>query len=248
MIVNKVYSGLRNRFNFEIHCLLCRAGTSWQTPICQLCLDSCPIPLTFCSVCSIPLQQSNTGLCGQCLKAPPVFDCCLCAYIYEFPVNRIIQRIKYSSRLELIKPFTRQLIDTIKHHYLGTSWPEVIIPVPMHNKRLRQRGYDQALLLAREIHRQLSGLIHIPVDSRILKRHKATPPQQGLNAKARRKNLKNAFSLRNPFPYRHIALVDDVVTTGETVSEICRLLKKETQVQIDIWSLARTPISETDSR
>lgn len=244
MFVTKVYSWLQSRFEIEIHCLLCRARTLWRQPICQYCLDSCPVPVSFCSLCSIPLEQSDTGLCGKCLSTPPLFDLCLSAYLYEFPVNRIIQCIKYSSRLELIKPFTQQLTETLKHHYLDNPWPEAIIPVPMHNKRLRQRGYDQTLLLSRQIQQQLTDTTLIPVDSNILKRHKATRPQQGLSAKARRKNLKNAFSLSEEIPYQHIALIDDVVTTGETVSEICRQLKKRQDIQIDIWCLARTPIDK----
>ena len=188
------------------------------------------------------MEFSDTGLCGQCISHPPPFDLCISAYLYQFPVNRVVQRIKYNGRLELINPITRHLIDILQDHYFdAASWPETIIPVPLHNQRLRRRGYDQALLLAKEIRQQLIPVTRIPIDHKSLKRHRVTRQQQELDAKARKKNLQQAFSIIKPVSYKHVAIVDDVVTTGETVSEITRLLKKNNVERVDIWSLARTP-------
>ena len=180
-------------------------------------------------------------VCPQCQQQPPAFDLCLSAYLYEFPVNRIIQSIKYNGRFELIRPITRHLTDILQDYYSDSPWPETIIPVPLHKSRLRQRGYDQALLIAREICAQLRSFGHLSVDIHSLKRTRPTQPQQGLDAKTRRKNLRNAFTMNNQAGYRHVALIDDVVTTGETVSEISRLLKQHRVERVDIWSLARTP-------
>ena len=239
--VNKVYKWLSNNFCIQIHCLLCRTHTTWKQPVCQLCLESCPSPHSFCSICGLPLTCSTIGVCGQCQQKPPPFDLCLSGYLYEFPVNRIVQSIKYNGRLELIRPITRHLTDILQDYYSDSPWPETIIPVPLHKHRLCKRGYDQALLIAREIYAQLHRTCHLSLDTQCLKRKLATLPQQGLDARARRKNLRNAFTMNNKAGYAHVALVDDVVTTGETVSEISRLLKKHQVRRVDIWSLARTP-------
>ena len=241
MFVSRIYNWLFNNLSVQVHCLLCRAHTEWKQPVCQLCLECCPVPQSFCSVCGLPVVSSSEGVCGQCLQQPPPFDLCLSGYLYEFPVNRIVQRIKYSGRLELIRPITRHLTDILQDFYSDSPWPEIIIPVPLHKRRLCQRGYDQALLIAREIQQQLRYICNLSLDIHCLTRNRVTAPQQGLDAKARRKNLRNAFTMDNRADYRHVALVDDVVTTGETVSEIARLLKQHSVKRVDIWSLARTP-------
>ena len=241
LFVSKIYKWLLNHLLIQIHCLLCRSHTTWQLPVCQLCLESCPSPHSFCSICGLPFDSSLTGVCGQCLQQPPAFDLCLSGYLYEFPVNRIVQSIKYNGRLELVRPITRHLTDILQDYYSDSPWPEAIIPVPLHKHRLCRRGYDQALLLAREIHAQLSHINHLKLDIHCLKRSRATRSQQGLDARARRKNLRDAFSMNNHAGYKHIALVDDVVTTGETANEISQLLKRQGIKRVDIWSLTRTP-------
>ena len=241
LFVSKVYKWLLDHLSIQIHCLLCRTHTTWQQPICQLCLESCPSPDSFCAVCGLPFNSSLTGVCGQCLQQPPAFDLCLSGYLYEFPVNRIVQNIKYNGRLELIRPITRHLADILQDYYSDSPWPETIIPVPLHKRRLCQRGYDQSLLIAREIHAQLRHIRHLDLDINCLKREHATKTQQGLDVRGRRKNLRNAFSMNNQAGYKHVALVDDVVTTGETASEISRLLKRCGTRRVDIWCLARTP-------
>ena len=241
LFVSKVYKWLLKHLSIQIHCLLCRTHTTWQHPVCQLCLESCPSPDSFCSVCGLPFNSSLTGVCGQCLQQPPAFDACLSGYLYEFPVNRIVQSIKYNGRLELIRPITRHLTDILQDYYSEYPWPEAIIPVPLHKRRLCQRGYDQALLIAREIHSQLNHTSSFNLDIHCLQRNRATKTQQGLDARARRQNLHNAFTMDNRTGYKHIALIDDVVTTGETVGEISRLLKRCGIRRVDIWCLARTP-------
>lgn len=238
---SKVYNWLINRLSLQIHCLLCKTHTTRESPICRLCLESCPYSQSFCSVCGVPIISGLTDVCSQCLQKPPAFDVCLSGYLYEFPVNRIVQNIKYKGQLELIRPVTRHLTDILQDYYSDLPWPETIIPVPLHKRRLCQRGYDQALLIAREIHTQLKQAHVLKLDINCLKRVRATKTQQGLDAKARRKNLRDAFSMSNQAGYEHIALVDDVVTTGETANEISRLLKQCGVKRVDIWCLARTP-------
>lgn len=180
-------------------------------------------------------------ICASCLKKAPPFDRCLPAFIYSYPVNHIIQRIKYSRQISLLPIFSRTLAEILCHSYSGLEWPEVIIPVPLHKQRLRHRGYDQALLLGKEVQKKLKPVQQIKLDYRLVQRSRNTPAQQELPARKRRKNIRAAFSLTTTFDYQHVAIVDDVVTTGETVGEITRLLKKHGVETVDIWCLARTP-------
>ena len=199
-----------------------------------------------CPRCALPLKDTLSELCASCLKSEPPFSCCLAAYVYDFPVDRLIRNIKYSHRLELVAPLVTPLVEVLTDHY-QQQWPDRMIPVPLHPKKLRQRGYNQALLIAKAIAKQLPEGIHCPVDYRMVKRHRHTDAQQGLSVKGRRKNIKGAFVTeqalysQHPQQYRHVALVDDVVTTGETAKEVSRVLQKQGVEQVDVWCLARTP-------
>ena len=240
----KVYSWSNFKQQVQIKCILCRGLTTLAQPLCQLCLATCPAPLCFCSCCGLPIQDSDTGICGQCLKQPPLFDCCLSPFLYQFPVNRILQLVKYQSRLELIKPMVVSLAEWLMDYYSDDHWPEIMLPVPLHRNRLRERGYDQTLLLTRALKKLLctGGLgIDLEIDQQLIKRTIHSVPQQSLDAIARQKNIRNAFTLNRKPPWHHVALVDDVVTTGATVSEITKLLKNSGVQRVDIWSIARTP-------
>lgn len=156
--------------------------------------------------------------------------------------------VKYQSRLELIKPMAASLAELLMDYYLDAQWPEIMLPVPLHRKRLRERGYDQTLLLTKALKKLLStrgpGIdldFDMDIEQRLIKRTIHGVPQQSLDASARQKNIRNAFTLNSKPPWKHVALVDDVVTTGATVSEITRLLKKSGVERVDIWSIARTP-------
>ncbi len=146
--------------------------------------------------------------------------------------------IKYQSRLELVRPMVIPLAQLLLDYYGSEGWPDVLLPVPLHNKRLRERGYDQTLLLAKALQRQLH---HLKVDCHLLERVRHGPAQQQLDARARRKNIRQAFVLRGKPTFTHVAVLDDVVTTGATVSEIARLLKGSMVDRVDIWCIARTP-------
>lgn len=237
----KVYNWSNFKQKVQIKCILCRGFTTLAQPLCYLCLATCPVPLYFCSCCGLPIQDSETGICGQCLKQPPLFDTCLSPFLYQFPVNRVLQMLKYQSRLELIKPMARSLAEWLIGYYNDDRWPEVMLPVPLHRKRLRERGYDQTLLLTKALKKRLTTKKNVGVDQELIKRTVHSVPQQGLDASARQKNIRNAFSLSRKPKWNHVALVDDVVTTGATVSEITRLLKKNGVGRVDIWSIARTP-------
>ena len=224
----------------QISCLLCRGATSYRQPLCDMCLNACPDNQQACLYCGLPMMVSSVTTCGQCLNKPPVFQHCYSAFQYRFPVNHIIHRIKYSHQTTLIKPLTASLAEVLRQRYHQQSWPDAIIPVPLHKKRLQQRGYNQALLLAKALNRLLKDKKMI-VDKRLVKRIRATESQQQLKASERRRNIRGAFACHQASPYQHVAIVDDVVTTGETVSELSRVLKKQGVSVVDVWCLARTP-------
>ncbi len=118
--------------------------------------------------------------------------------------------------------------------------PNLLLPVPLHSQRLKERGYNQAL----EITRPLARYFHLDISPRLCRRTEATPAQSGLNRKAREKNLRNAFILIGDVTGLHITLVDDVVTTGTTVAELARCLKRGGATRVDVWAVARTPTSD----
>lgn len=118
--------------------------------------------------------------------------------------------------------------------------PNYLLPVPLHRRRLKERGYNQAL----EIARPLARYFHLEISPGVCRRTQATPAQSGLNRKAREKNLRNAFRLIEDVTGLHVTLVDDVVTTGTTVTELARCLKRGGATRVDVWAVARTPTSE----
>jgi ComF family protein len=165
---------------------------------------------------------------------------------YEFPVDSLISRYKYQGHfcsgavladILLAELFKDQLSDSIRDQ---NKKPDLIVPVPLHWQRQFFRGFNQSQWLSQYLGQRLS----IRVDAHLLKRCRNTPPQQGLKRTQRQKNLKGAFQVNRPVEGKHIALVDDVVTTGSTVSELSQLLKKAGATKVEIWCLARTPLEK----
>ncbi|MGI9280673.1 MAG: ComF family protein [Endozoicomonas sp.] len=238
---NRVYKWLKFRQFISISCLLCRADTPMNQPVCRLCIHSLPVAEKHCQSCGIPVLPSSSEFCARCLQKKPVFDSCYSAFNYEFPIDHLLKQIKHHQQLIYLSPLTHQLSRTLLHQYDGREWPQAILPVPLHNKRLRTRGFDQTLILSRQLVKNLHAYQKMKLETHLIRRQKHTDPQQGLQASKRKSNIKNAFSLTGTPDYEYLAIVDDVVTTGETVSEITRLLKKHGVKRVDIWCLARTP-------
>ena len=189
--------------------------------------------------------MENALHCGNCLQQEPAWDRMVIIGRYNEPLSTLIHRFKFQRQFWLDRTLARLLYLAIRNarRTHGLMLPEVILPVPLHHFRQWQRGYNQADLLAR----QLSKWLNIPVKNDLITRTKRTPTQRGLSAKDRRQNLKNAFQLSakvsakaRDFPYHHVALIDDVITTGSTLNEIAELLRKANVAHIQVWGLART--------
>lgn len=154
---------------------------------------------------------------------------------YTEPISTLIWRLKFQGNLAIAHWFSQCWMDCLKtraHHTL----PEIILPVPLHHARLKERGFNQALEIAKPIGQYFS----IPVDTRTCVRIKNTRAQSSLTGDQRKNNIKNAFGLSYSINAKHIAIVDDVYTTGSTVSEISNLLKKSGVEKIEAWCCART--------
>ncbi|MCS3513956.1 ComF family protein [Pseudomonas grimontii] len=193
-----------------------------------------------CEVCALPLPMDGL-VCGQCLKQPPAFKQVIAPWTYSFPVDTLISRFKHQARWPLGHMLGRLLGQHLQHRFDNNELtrPDILLPVPMARRRLRERGYNQALMLAR----WLSANLNLPYDEHLLLRPHETVAQQDLDARTRKRNLLNAFALAPDAQVqgRHLALVDDVLTTGATAHSLARLLINAGAQQVDVYCLARTP-------
>jgi ComF family protein len=216
-------------------CVLCGAAGDGGLDLCAGCRTDLPLLGPCCPRCALPLPAPATGPCGACLKRPPPFAICRAGFRYEDPLPALIGGLKFRDRFNLIRLLGRLLADELAG--LADGRPDVLVPVPLHPRRLRERGYNQSLELARVI----GGRLGLPMDAGCCERVRATPPQAALDEKARRRNIRGAFTARADLAGRHVAIIDDVVTTGSTVGELARALLRAGCVRVDVWALARTP-------
>lgn len=218
-------------------CVGCLSPTR-QDGLCDGCNADLPRNDTACARCALPLFLSTTdplgALCGPCISQPPAFDRVVAPWLYSFPVNSLISQFKYGKQRAFGKPLAGLLAQEIAAS--GNDQPECLIPVPMHPSRERERGFNQA----EEIALWLADELGVPVVSHLALRRKLGDTQSGLTRRQRLVNLKGAFRVSGPIP-EHVAVVDDVVTTGATAEELARKLKKAGARTVEIWALARTP-------
>lgn len=235
--------GLHQRFRYSHYrllpglCTLCRAPSLRALDLCRSCEADLPWIATGCVTCALPLEHAS--LCGTCLTAPPVFDSCRSAFAYQEPVASMIRRFKHHHSFRdgwlLGELFSRYL----QQHLSDGNRPDIIVPVPSHWRRRWQRGYNQTELLARHLSQRLA----IPLRHRLLRVNRHHPSQQGLGRADRRANLHGSFTVTadRAIDGLHIALLDDVMTTGATADELAQLLKHRGAMEVEVWCLARTP-------
>ncbi|MVV51098.1 ComF family protein [Pseudomonas sp. PB120] len=225
--------------NIDQCCLLCSEPSERSMPICTACETELPWLGDHCQTCALPLPASGLT-CGQCLDQPRAFERVIAPWTYSFPVDSLITRFKHSAKWPLGRLLAELLAQFLDHRFdEGLERPHLLIPVPLATKRRRQRGFNQAAMLAG----WLGVSLDIPCDESLLLRVQDTSAQQDLNAEARRKNLHNAFALAPGASVKglHLALIDDVLTTGATAQALARLLMDAGAAQVDVYCLARTP-------
>ena len=228
-MVNDWLNYIQNYF-FGQKCQLCLA-TAAPLAICPDCQQQLPHNNSSCRICSLPLETDIDVICGQCQKQKPYFDTSLIPFLYETPVKQLITRLKFHHDLVAIRSLS-QLFNQYFSHL--TTEAQCIIPVPLHPKRLAERGYNQALELARPVAKALS----LKIDYSICKRPVQTEIQSGLSATKRKQNIKNAFNI-TAHSYTHVIIFDDVVTTGATVNELSKALKQSGVKTVEVWAIAR---------
>jgi ComF family protein len=214
------------------YCLLCSRKTKNVYLICNHCLLQLPYVKQACFMCGLKIM-GNAVFCGQCLKKSNAFDRVIVPFYYKKPITALLFQLKFHEKLASLSFFSYFLIKKLKQR--TDSLPEVIIPVPLHRKRMQTRGYNQSLELAK----QLSQALNICLDRHCCQRIKPTRSQQGLNIKIRKKNVRHAFVIRKKIIYQHVAIVDDVMTTMATVNEISKCLKKQGVSIVEVWCCAR---------
>ena len=242
----KLGTGILKQAIFKQNCVLCaspQANTlghplsnsfhEFHSPcnhaVCRPCLNDLPWhPKTSCPQCGL---ASSGMVCGSCLNSPPDFDATISVFLYAYPIDAMMQRYKYGNMLNLGDTFGEFLADKVTLENI-----DLIIPMPMHPQRLKDRGFNQAL----EIAKVLTKNCKQKLDYKSVIRHTLTPPQASLPLKERVKNIKGAFKVNADLARKRIAIVDDVMTTGASLNELAKTLKKAGAAHVECWVIART--------
>jgi ComF family protein len=220
-------------FVLPLHCLLCGAAGAEGIDLCADCAAELPRNRSCCMRCALPLA-TPAPLCGECQRRIPPWDAAWAPFRYGWPLDRLESCYKFGA-------------DLAAGRVLSTLWrrepcpiepPQLLLAVPLHLGRLRERGYNQALELARPLARGLD----VPLRHDVLQRVRRTDAQTELDALGRRRNVRGAFALRAGITLpAHVAILDDVMTTGATLAECARVLRRAGVSRVDVWALARAP-------
>ncbi len=220
--------------------ICCFCSSELQKSKIDLCLDcknSLPFVQDRCYQCGLRLEKINEAiLCEKCQNKVPPFSRLCALFSYDPPVTKLVTGLKFNNQLAYGRILSDLLIEAVETQwYKNTPLPDAIIPMPLHIKRLRTRGYNQSMELLQAFKKQNK----IPILHRHCFRKKQTKKQSGLNAERRRHNLKEAFHVELPQAFEHVAIVDDVVTTGSTVTALSLELIKAGVKQVDVWCICR---------
>lgn len=209
-------------------CFVC-GSRGRDAPLCLGCAAELPwLSLPCCPVCALPTDGG--AVCGACLKEPPHFDATVTLFAYAFPVEHLVQGLKYQGRLPLARFFAEGFAARIG------GGVDCIVPLPLHPLRLKERGFNQAMEIARPMAQQLG----LPLLAEECTRDLDTAPQASLPWKARRGNVRGAFGCNVDLTGKSVAVVDDVMTTGATLNEFAGMLKKHGATRVTNWVVART--------
>lgn len=236
--VDGIWRGAQ-RLVLPAHCLLCAQDGAGDRDLCAGCARDLVRNDISCPLCALPLPAPAPA-CGECLRRAPPFAAAFAAFVYAHPLDLLVAKLKFGRSLAAGRVLSELWLDAIVSRDIAR--PDLLVPVPLHPSRLRERGYNQALELARP----LAQALRIPLAEKLLSRTKPTAAQTNLDAKARRKNLRGAFALDAAAAAlagtpAHVALIDDVMTTGATLRECARVLERAGVARVDAWVLARAP-------
>ncbi|WP_009521056.1 ComF family protein [Imbroritus primus] len=221
---------------FPDSCRLC--GMLGTETVCTLCQDSILQPVHRCLQCALPLTTA-TLCCGACLRDAPPYARTITLGDYALPQAALVTALKYRAELPVARWLAQQLANAVQRELVPAERPSLLLPVPLSRRRLQARGFNQAWEITRHLARTL-GCAASPV---ALQRRRDTTPQPGLSVRARRANLRNAFTLPAPEAIRgrHVGLVDDVMTSGATLHAAARLLMRHGAARVTLLVALRTP-------
>lgn len=209
-------------------CVLC-GELSESGCWCAACDAALPyLTVAGCPVCALPTPDGS--VCGQCLTSSPHFARTVAAFAYAFPVDGLVQALKFRERLILARHLASKLGQRIEVR------PDYIVPMPLHSARLRERGFNQSLELARRV----ASSLGVPLLIHSCQRVRDTPPQSALNWKERDKNVRKAFACTQNFSGKHVAILDDVMTSGASLNELALALRRAGAREVSAWVVART--------
>lgn len=223
---------------YPARCVLCDAPGAQGRDLCVACAAELAYVGHACERCGRPLAVAAGSVCGRCLRRPPPYAAVFAPLSYVAPVDRLIAEFKFRGRLTHAALFASLLIEAAES--AGRRPPELLLPVPLHRTRLRERGYNQALELARPLARHWG----VRLDPFALVRVRATAAQMQLPAKQRLRNVRGAFAVRAGAAMpASVAVVDDVMTTGATAAELARVLRRAGVRRVEVWALARAGLA-----
>lgn len=213
------------RLVFGGACFICRGAA--RGTLCESCDADLPrLVDSSCPRCA--LESPSGALCGRCLAQPPHYDATVAALAYAFPADALVHALKFRGELALARLLGKLLLEKIPSRDV-----DCVIPVPLSGQRLRERGYNQAVEIARHL-----GAARLEIDACV--RERDAPPQAGLDREARRRNVRGAFRCQRSFAGERIALVDDVMTTGATLDALATVLKNAGAASVTNWVVCRT--------
>ncbi|MDX1914766.1 MAG: ComF family protein [Methylophilus sp.] len=216
-------------FVLQQQCLLCGEAAPYETAICKPCLSALPWHSTQC--CPQCGLMAYGNLCGNCIQHAPYFDQTHALFNYAYPIDRILQSYKYKSALHLSQTLGNLLAEKVKLQQVDT-----IIAMPLHPERLQERGFNQSLEIAKVVAKYLNSQLDVQHCQRVVN----TPPQASLALKDRVRNIKGAFKCLKSYKDQHIAVVDDVMTSGASLNELAKTLKNAGAASVSCWLVART--------
>lgn len=239
----KALSGALLDFVFPPHCHVCRSFIpgGGRLHICDSCREKIRlVNQPHCTVCAIPFAGAGANHpCGNCIDTPPSFDVARAAVIYDGPGRELIHSFKYDYKTHLRRPLAILTADALTG-FVTSLKPDLLVPVPLHVKRLRSRGFNQAVLIGE----MLAAEWGISMERRVLQRIRWTEPQINLAAGQRKTNVKGAFAVADAeaVKNRTVLLFDDVYTTGSTVDECAKVLKRSGAGKVIVVTVARTVV------
>ena len=226
---------------FPACCVLCRRRSGRDIDLCVECEEALARNENACPVCAEPApavaSDETPAVCGSCLAAPPPWTMTVAPFAYSRPLTAVVDGLKSGNGLMQARILGKLLASAVAARYRQDELPAALVPVPLTRRRLRQRGFNQADLLARATAREL-GPRRLP---RHLKRVRGGPPQRSLARGERLRNMRGAFAVRDPLPAARLALIDDVSTTGATVYAATLALRAAGAAEVHVWVAAKTP-------